>query len=67
MDMEKGWRTVTITPAKQTGIAERVGSLESSKDADIVVWTADPTTTVGAHAYMTLVVAKSSTAKLKEI
>ena len=55
LDMEEGWHAITINPAKQTGIADRVGSLETGKDADIVIWTADPMTTVGAHAYITLI------------
>ena len=33
---------VTINPAVQLGIDDRVGSLEPGKDADIVVWSADP-------------------------
>ncbi len=34
---------VTIEPAKQMGIANRTGSLEVGKDADLAIWTADPT------------------------
>lgn len=33
---------VTSNPAKQLGIAARVGSLETGKDADFVVWSGDP-------------------------
>ncbi|MBQ7329530.1 MAG: amidohydrolase [Oscillospiraceae bacterium] len=55
LDIEEAWRAITINPAKQTGIADRVGSLEAGKDADIVIWTADPMTDVGAHAYITLI------------
>ena len=33
---------VTINPAKQLGIDERVGSLEPGKDADFVVWSGSP-------------------------
>lgn len=33
---------VTINPAKVFGVADRVGSLETGKDADVVVWTGDP-------------------------
>ena len=33
----------------------RVGSLEPGKDADLVLWTADPLTTIGAEAYCTIV------------
>lgn len=39
--------------AKQTDIADRVGSLEKGKDTDIVIWTADPMTNIGAHTYIT--------------
>jgi imidazolonepropionase-like amidohydrolase len=33
---------VTLTPARLWGVAERVGSLETGKDADLVVWSGDP-------------------------
>ena len=33
---------VTINPAKQLGIDDRVGSLEAGKDADLVIWSGDP-------------------------
>ena len=59
LDVEEGWRAITINPATQTGIGDRVGSLEIGKDADIVIWTADPMTTVGAHAYMTIIDGKT--------
>ncbi len=36
---------VTSNPAKQLGIADRVGSLEAGKDGDFVVWTGDPLAT----------------------
>ena len=55
LDVEEAWRAITINPATQIGISDRVGSLEVGKDADIVIWTADPMTTVGAHAYMTII------------
>lgn len=55
LDMEEAWRAITINPATALGIADRVGSLEAGKDADIVIWTADPLTTVGAEAYVTLI------------
>jgi len=37
---------VTINPALQLGIADRVGSLEAGKDADIVVWNHPPLSTL---------------------
>ena len=55
LDVEEAWRAITITPAKVIGISDRVGSLETGKDADIVIWTADPMTAVGAHAYTTII------------
>ncbi|WP_394763173.1 amidohydrolase family protein [Phenylobacterium sp.] len=33
---------ITINPAKIFGVADRTGSLEPGKDADLVIWTADP-------------------------
>lgn len=51
---EDGWKAITINPAKALGVADRVGSLEVGKDADIVIWTADPLTAVAAKTYMTI-------------
>ena len=55
LDKEEAWRAITINPAALTGIADRVGSLEPGKDGDVVIWTADPLTTVGGEAYTTIV------------
>ena len=55
LDYEEGWRAITINPANQTGIGDRVGSLEPGKDGDVVIWTADPLTTIGGEAYTTIV------------
>ena len=55
LPMEEAWHAITINPAKSLGIADRVGSLEPGKDADLVLWTADPLTTIGGEAYMTIV------------
>jgi imidazolonepropionase-like amidohydrolase len=35
-------KAVTINPARVFGIADRAGSLEAGKDADVVVWSGDP-------------------------
>ena len=55
LDMEEAWKAITINPATALGIADRVGSLEVGKDADIVIWTDDPLTTIGGEAWMTIV------------
>ncbi|MBR7184441.1 MAG: amidohydrolase [Clostridia bacterium] len=52
---DAAWRAITIIPATQTGIGDRVGSLEPGKDGDVVIWTADPLTQVGAEAAVTVV------------
>ena len=55
LDMEEAWHAITINPARAIGIADRVGSLEAGKDADVVIWAANPLTTVSAKAYTTIV------------
>lgn len=39
---EDALRFVTLNPARQLGIADRVGSLEPGKDGDFVIWSGDP-------------------------
>ena len=55
LPMEEAWKAITINPAESVGIADRVGSLEPGKDGDVVIWTADPLTTIGGAAYLTVV------------
>lgn len=55
LPMQEAWNAITINPARLTGIGDRVGSLEPGKDADIVIWTADPLTTIGGESWMTIV------------
>ena len=55
LDQDAAWHAITINPAVQTGIGDRVGSLEAGKDGDVVIWTANPLTTLGAQAYTTIV------------
>ena len=45
---------VTLNPAKQLMIDDRVGSLEPGKDADLVVWTGNPLSSL-SRAEMTFV------------
>jgi cytosine/adenosine deaminase-related metal-dependent hydrolase len=33
---------MTLNPAKVLGLADRIGSLEPGKDADVVIWSTDP-------------------------
>lgn len=55
LPMEEAWKAITINPAEVLGVQDRVGSLQVGKDADVVIWTADPLTAVGAEAWMTIV------------
>ena len=55
---DEAWRAITANPARHTGIADRVGSLEVGKDGDVVIWNDDPLKVVGAGAYMTLIEGK---------
>ncbi len=55
LPMEEGWRAITINPAKHIGIADRVGSLEVGKDADVVIWTKDPLVYIGGAAYISII------------
>ena len=55
LDMDEAWKAITINPAVQTGIGDRVGSLEPGKDGDVVIWAENPLTTVGGAAYITIV------------
>lgn len=45
MKPEEAIKFVTINPAKQLGIDKYVGSIETGKDADLVVWSGDPIST----------------------
>jgi imidazolonepropionase-like amidohydrolase len=42
LDREAALRAVTLEPARAWGVADRLGSLEVGKDADVVVWSGDP-------------------------
>ena len=55
LDYEQGWRAITINPATQTGIGDRVGSLTVGKDGDVVIWQDDPLKLIGTQAYLTVV------------
>ena len=42
MTWDQALRAVTLTPAEAFGVADRYGSLEVGKVANVVVWTGDP-------------------------
>ena len=42
LDRDVALRAVTIHPARVIGCADRLGSLEPGKDADVVIWSGDP-------------------------
>jgi len=42
LDREKALRAITLTAAEVLGVADRIGSLDPGKDADIVIFDGDP-------------------------
>ncbi len=42
MDYDTALRAVTLGAAEHVGCADRLGSLECGKDADLVIWSGDP-------------------------
>ena len=42
MPFDAALRAITLTPARIFGIADRYGSIEPGKDADLVIWSGDP-------------------------
>lgn len=42
MTWESALRAITLTPAELYGVADRIGSIEAGKDADLVIWNDDP-------------------------
>lgn len=42
LDLEEGYRSITIYPARICGVDDRVGSLVTGKDADIAVFDGNP-------------------------
>jgi len=54
LDRDAALRAVTLEPARVWGVAERLGSLDAGKDADLVVWSGDPfeLTTRAEHVFI---------------
>ncbi len=42
LDRDTALRALTINPARIIGVADRLGSIEPGKDADLVIWSGDP-------------------------
>jgi imidazolonepropionase-like amidohydrolase len=42
LDRDAALRAVTLEPARVWGVADRLGSIEVGKDADVVIWSGDP-------------------------
>ena len=55
LDSREAWKAITINPARSLGVEDRVGSLEVGKDADVVIWTADPLASIGGEAWITII------------
>ena len=51
---EEAWKMVTLNPAKLLHLEERMGSVKVGKDADLVLWTANPLS-IEARVEMTVV------------
>lgn len=51
---EAALRAVTLTAAELWGVADRYGSIEPGKDADVVVWSGDPfeVTSAAEHVFI---------------
>jgi imidazolonepropionase-like amidohydrolase len=59
---------ITINPAKMFGLADRYGSIEPGKDADLVLWSGDPLeTTSVTRMVMIQGVEQSLTARNREL
>ena len=54
MSWDDALRAVTLTPAEVFGVADRIGSLQSGRDANVVIWSGDPFefTTVPEHVFV---------------
>jgi imidazolonepropionase-like amidohydrolase len=54
MSEEEAWKLVTLNPAKLLHLDDRMGSIKSGKDADLVLWSDNPLS-INAKVAMTLV------------
>ena len=42
MERDAALRSITLSAAEHIGLEDRIGSIESGKDADVVIWSGDP-------------------------
>ncbi|MEO5588193.1 MAG: amidohydrolase family protein [Gemmatimonadaceae bacterium] len=54
MSWDDALRAVTLAPAEVFGVADRIGSLQNGKEANVVIWSGDPFefTSVPEHVYV---------------
>jgi len=55
MDEDDALAAITLIPAQILGVADRVGSLEKGKDADIVIFSAHPFDITECHVERVLI------------
>lgn len=55
LDEETAWKAITINAAEIVGIADRVGSLEAGKDADVVIFKGNPVLEMNCQTVMTII------------
>lgn len=55
VDEHKAWECITINASEIMGLADRVGSLEPGKDADIVIHGGNPLLEIGSEVAMTII------------
>ena len=54
MSEEEAWKLVTLNPAKLLHLDDRMGSVKTGKDADLVLWTDNPLS-INAKVEMTMI------------
>ena len=54
MDYDEALKSVTLYPAQVCNLADRIGSIEVGKDADLTVFSRDPLT-LGSKAELVMV------------
>ena len=55
LDERTALESITINAAQITGISDRVGSLESGKDADLALYRGNPLRDIGCETVMTVI------------